>query len=357
MKRVNLTGFSREKLVAFCTSLGESQYRAGQIFSWIHGKLAPSFAEMTDLPISLREQLEEVALLENLTVVSIQDSALTSSRKFLFQLSDGARIESVYLPDSGRHTICLSSQVGCSLDCTFCATGKMDYIRNLTAAEIVAQLIAIQRRVEERISNVVFMGMGEPFLNYDAVMKSASLINDDKGFAIGARKITISTAGIAKNIVRFADEGHRFRLAFSLNATDETSRSDIMPITKKYTLSDCLNALSYYCEKSRRRVTLEYVLMSGVNDSDRDAGRLVSITRRLKCKLNIIPYNPIPGEVVRRPTEEELNMFVRKLLPSRSALTVRWSQGKDINAACGQLYTQIGRGTARKQMEETATAS
>lgn len=189
MNRSNLTGLSREELVTFCTSLGESKYRAGQIFSWIHRKVTPSFTEMTDLPISLRKRLNEVAVMENPTVVSIQDSILTSSRKFLFELSDGARIESVYLPDDGRHTVCLSSQVGCPLDCTFCATGKMGFVRNLTTAEIMAQLIVIQRMVEERISNVVFMGMGEPFLNYNAVMKAASLINDNDGFAIGARKI------------------------------------------------------------------------------------------------------------------------------------------------------------------------
>jgi len=355
--KTNLSGLSREELVTFCTSLEESNYRAGQIFSWIHAKLVSSFAEMTDLSISCRARLEEVAVLESLTLISIQDSTQTSARKFLFELFDGARIESVYLPDSGRHTVCLSSQVGCPLDCSFCATGKMGFIRNLTAAEIMAQLICIQKEVDERISNVVFMGMGEPLLNYDAVVKAASLINDKNGFAIGARKIIISTAGIVSNIVRFADEGHRFGLAFSLNATGEASRSAVMPITKKYTLADCLDALSYYSKKLRRQVTLEYILMNGVNDSDEDARRLSSFTRRLKCKLNIIPYNPIPGDAAKRPTKEELNTFVKKLLPSKSIVTVRWSQGSDISAACGQLYSQIKRGTARKQMEETSAAS
>lgn len=340
MDKTNLTGLSREELVAYFESLGEKSFRAYQLFSWIHHHRVTSFDEMTNIPKTLRQKLKNNATLEQMITLSVNSSRQTQSRKFLFELSDGKTIESVYLPDDHRHTVCLSVQVGCGLNCKFCATGKMGFIRHLSTSEIVGQLITIQREVLFRITNVVLMGMGEPFLNYENVIKAAYLINDDYGFSISARKITISTAGIIPKIYQYADEGHKFNLAFSLNAADDTTRLNLMPINRKYPLEQCFRALEYYTQKSKRRVTLEYVLIAGVNDSNEDVRRLVKITNQLKCKLNVISYNPIHVEDFKSPINKELNVFVQKVSVSRRVVMVRWSQGKDINGACGQLYAE-----------------
>lgn len=351
---IDLTGLTLKELRHFSVELGEKSFRGGQIFSWIHQHGAVRFAEMTNLSKQFRHKLESRAVLQIPEVVELTASGESSSRKFLFRLSDGMNIESVFLPEGKRRTVCLSSQVGCPLDCKFCATAKMGLLRNLTAGEIVSQLLAIGRETGERISNVVFMGMGEPMLNYENVMKAANIIHDSAGLNIGSRKITISTVGMADKIRRYTDEGHPFKLALSLNAADDSLRDRLMPINRKYDLEACISALQYYTERSGKRVTLEYVLMAGTNDSRDDGRRLAGIMRKLDCKLNLIPYNPIPGEAFKRPDRHELKRFSEFVLSGKRTVTVRWSQGKDIDAACGQLHAENRRKNVRKATELSA---
>ncbi len=339
----DLTGLTLEELRDFSVELGEKPFRGGQIFSWIHQHGAESFAEMTTLSKELRHKLESEAVLQIPELVDISASGETLSRKFLFRLNDGMKIESVFLPEGKRRTVCLSSQVGCPLDCQFCATAKMGMFRNLTAGEIVGQLLAVGRETGERLSNVVFMGMGEPLLNYDNVIKAAKIIHHSEGLNIGSRKITISTVGMADSIRRYADEGHPFKLAFSLNAADDALRDRLMPINRKHNLEACISALQYYNERSGKRVTIEYVLMAGTNDRPEDGRNLAGILKKLNCKLNLIPYNPIPGEQFKRPNRNELKKFSELVLSGKRTVTVRWSQGKDINAACGQLHAENQR--------------
>lgn len=350
-----LAGATIEELGALAQSLGQPSFRGRQIFRWIHRHLAESVDQMTDLPAAFRSKLVRAGTLSAPRVDLHQSSRDGSTQKFLFAFPDGARVESVAMLKGTRLTVCLSSQVGCALDCTFCATGKMGWIRNLTAGEILSQLLAVRRAVGTRISNVVFMGMGEPMLNYDAVVKAATLMHDPEGLDIGAGHITISTAGIVPGIRRLADERERFKLAFSLNASSDASRTAIMPITRKYSLRECVGALKHYCGVTGRRVTIEYVLMAGVNDRDEDAERIAALVRGVDCKLNVIPYNPIEGESYRRPSAEEVNRFVRKLLPAEKIVTVRWSHGTDVAAGCGQLWIkQEGRRRKSPRTPEAA---
>ena len=234
----------------------------------------------------------------------------------------------------------MSSQVGCALDCKFCATAKMGILRNLTVAEIMGQLLSVIKETKQKITNIVFMGMGEPMMNYNNVIKAADIIHDQKGLNIGARKITISTVGMVKKIRQYTKEKHPYNIAFSLNATNDFERSKLMPINKKYNLKSCLDALKDYGDKLKRPAMIEYVLISGVNDTYEDAIRLAKIIKSLDCKLNVIPYNPIKGESFKRPTEYEINNFINNIRSKSTIITVRWSQGKDVNAACGQLYTK-----------------
>ena len=345
--QVELMGMTRNELRQFVSELGEHRFRGDQLFSWIHKHAAIDLDEMTNLPNQFRLQLRSSTSMDIPEIVDVVSSAETSSQKFLFKLRDGLKIETVFLPEGKRKTVCLSSQVGCPLDCKFCATAKMGLLRNLTAGEIVGQLLAVRRETGERITNIVFMGMGEPMLNYPSVLKAAYIIHDNNGMNISARKIIISTAGIVNRIRQFTKERHPFKLALSLNATDETQRANLMPINKKYSIKDCLEALKEYTDRSRKRVTLEYVLMGDTNDTPADARRLASFMKKLNCKLNVIPYNPIAGEPFKRPTAYQLKTFTSNVMGGRSMVTVRWSQGKDINAACGQLYADNEKKTVR----------
>lgn len=348
MDSADILSMSRSDLRLFVLEFGEREFRGNQIFSWIHQHCVTDFTQMTTLPKTFRDMLDSKAILQLPFVVETSKSSETASLKFLFELSDGMKIESVFLPEGKRRTICLSSQVGCPLDCKFCATAKMGLLRNLTIGEIVGQFLAVWKATGERITNVVFMGMGEPMLNYDNVVQAAKIIHDSEGINIGARKITISTVGFVDRIRQLADEGNPFELAFSLNATNDQLRDKLMPINKKYNLKECISALKYYTDKLRKRVTLEYVLIAGTNDSQEDALRLASILKKVDCKLNLIPYNPIPGEIFRRPSKLELKRFYQWVLLGKRTVTVRWSQGKDINAACGQLYAANTRKNSMK---------
>ena len=339
--KIPLTGFLPEDLTSLFESWGEKKYRAQQIFSWIHRKQANSFSEMTDIPHTLRGILEEKAEISRMNISTQTISSDTSAVKYLFRLGDNKHIESVWMKEGAirtRNTICVSTQVGCPLGCTFCATAKMGWIRNLDAGEIVEQVLEIQKYRAEKATNIVFMGMGEPFLNYDNSIKAAQILSHPKGQAIAVRRITISTAGILPAIERFNREGHRYRLAISLNATESKLRSSIMPINKKYPIEKILAAAKIYAKTANRPLTFEYVLINGVNDTPADARRFLSLIKGIPCRINLIPFNSI-GDKLSRPSPENVDNFYRTLKAGHRVVNLRWSKGTEVNAACGQLFT------------------
>lgn len=368
MNKRNLKGQTLQELQAFVESLGEKKYRARQIFIWLYAKRAQSFEEMTDISKDFRTLLEQVATIDNLQIAAKEVSKRDGTTKFLFVLSDGLKIESVLIPPEKtspavekRLTLCVSTQVGCPLDCKFCATGTMGFLRNLTAGEIIDQVIQAQNQSPRRITNLVFMGMGEPMLNYENVMKAVELITDDNSFNIGARHITISTAGYADKIRQMADEDRKVKLALSLHSLDNEKRTQLMPITKKFSVEELMNAMEYYYRKTRRRPTFEYIPFEGFNDTGADAQRLIKVSKRFACKVNIIPFHsiefthPSGFAATLRPTSQlRLEQFVETLRQANITVMVRSSAGEDINAACGQLAVAEGRKPQRQRVAYTA---
>ncbi len=310
-------------------------YRAKQVYKWIHHKLTFDFDGMTDLPKDLRDRLKEKYSIETLRVKH-KTRAKDGTEKYLFELSDGNRVESVFMKTrDGRQTICLSTQAGCPLDCLFCATGRIGFKRNLTAAEILCQAYQIARE-HPAISNLVYMGMGEPFLNYDNVMKSVRIFTSDEGANFGQRRITISTCGLADKIKKFAEEKLQVRLAVSLNSADDALRSKLMPVNKKFPLPVLREAISYYSKTTGRLVTLEYVMLGGVNDREADLKKLINYCRGLDIKVNLIRLNQFSREF--KPSKmETIDHFVEGLLGAQINAVVRRSRGEEIGAACGQL--------------------
>lgn len=361
-ERHSLKGLDKAELQRFVESLGEKPYRAAQLFSWLYAKGAASFEEMTDISREFRGVLSQVATVDNLELVAKRTSSLDGTTKFLFRLQDGLQIETVLIPpekDSPgaekRLTLCVSTQVGCPLDCKFCATGTMGFLRNLTAGEIVDQVIQAQRHAGRRISNLVYMGMGEPMLNYENVMKSVAIITDDNSLNIGAGHITVSTAGYADKIRRMGDEGRKVKLALSLHSLDDERRTELMPITKKYGIEELIQSLEYYYRKTKSRPTLEYILFDGFNDRAADLKKLVQLSGRVPCKINIIPFHPIdftnPSGFAKtlKPTPRgRMDAFVASLRKSNVTVMVRSSAGEDIEAACGQLAVQEESGPRRR---------
>ena len=332
-----LIGLSMEDFELFARSLGHQSFRGRQLFDWIYRKNVYDYSEMSDLPISLREKLSDIPL-HPLKMVNNDVSPSKQTQKYLFELESGEKIESVLMVDGKRVTICLSTQVGCAVDCDFCATGKMGFIQNLTAGEILDQFLQLQKIIEKKITNVVFMGMGEPFLNYNNSILAADLLHHPKGINMGAWRITISTAGITKKIKQFANDAHPYKLAVSLNGSNQEQRLMTMPITKTQSFSELLEVSQYYTHQTRKRVTFEYVLMAGVNDDTVDAKNLKEILAPINCKLNLIPYNEINGPY-RRPSDTVIKLFISSLKNASFPVTVRWSKGQDIDAGCGQLAT------------------
>ena len=335
----SLIGMRLNDFTSIVTDYDEQRYRARQIFNWIYKRNVQSFAEMENLPEQLKINIAGNYKLNPLKILKVTDSKLAKTRKFLFECQDGKKIESVLMKEQKRLTICLSSQVGCALGCEFCATGTMGIIRNLTVGEIVAQYLLLLKESEEPITNVVFMGMGEPFLNYDNVMKAADLLNHSKGINLGAQHITISTVGIISQILQFAKESKRYKLAISLNSTTQEQRLRTMPIARKYPIDKLIESVKYYYNVTKHLVTFEYVLLADINDSKLDAKRLINLISTLPCKLNVIPYNEIGGKF-KRPSDEKIREFLDNLLNTPFMVTTRWSKGADINAGCGQLVVK-----------------
>jgi 23S rRNA (adenine2503-C2)-methyltransferase len=341
-----LTGIILEELADFLEKRGAASYRAKQITDWIYKKRVASFDAMTDLPNELRTELAAEFDTPKMEVVRVLGSKDTT-RKFLFRLWDQNLIESVLIPaspalygqPSDRRTICVSSQVGCAYGCKFCASGLEGFSRNLDAAEMVQQLIEIEKIGGEKIDNVVFMGMGEPLANLKNLLRAIRIINAPWGLGIGARHITVSTSGLAPQIRELANESTQFRLALSLHGATDEVRSQIMPVNRRYPLTVLLEACDYYTAK-KARLTFEYILIAGVNDADEQARELAKIARRLSAKINLIPYNTVEGLEWSRSSPARQEKFQSILRNHGVVATLRREKGRDIAAACGQLRLQ-----------------
>ena len=339
-----------EQIEQAVAELGEARYRARQIADWLYQRRVQSFEEMTDLPREFRARLSEQFAFGKMDVVRVLGSRDTTG-KFLFRLTDDSLIETVLIPASpalygsrsDRRTLCVSTQVGCAYGCKFCASGLEGFSRNLLPNEIVDQIIVVERETGEKIDNMVFMGMGEPLANFENVMGAIRIINAPCGLGIGARRITVSTSGLAPQIRKLADEQLQIRLAISLHGATDEVRNQIMPINRRYNLETLLAACEYYAKHKKQRLTFEYILIENVNDSPDQARRLGRIARRLEAKINLIPYNTVHGLPWSRPSPEQQEHFLSILRQAGIAATLRREKGHDIDAACGQLRLQTKR--------------
>lgn len=344
IERTNILNVSREQLVAWLAEQGIAAYRAGQIFKWIHRRQRDRFAEMSDIAKEVRALLTQHFRIPRLEVRATQTSA-DGTRKYLFGLEDGQSVESVLIPERGHSTLCVSSQVGCAQNCRFCLTAQSGLRRNLTRAEILGQVRDIQHQLSapEPLSNLVFMGMGEPLANLENLLGALEIITDsDVGLGFAAKRVTVSTAGLVPQMLEFGRRS-RASLAVSLNAADNETRSRLMPINTRYPLEVLLEACRAYPLPPGRRITFEYILIKGVNDSPADAARLARLLHPVRCKVNLIPLNPHEGSEFERPSEDTIQAFQDILLRKHFTVIIRQSKGQDISAACGQLRA---RGTA-----------
>ena len=332
---------NHEELQTLCIEAGETKFRGGQLFEWLYRHGISSFDSMSNINKSFREHLDEHFILHTLTVENSLPSKEDKSAKILFRTQDDHFIETVSMAENNRHTVCLSSQAGCVLDCHFCATGKLGLKRNLSTGEIVDQLIYVRENTDQLITNVVFMGMGEPFHNYDNVLNASDIFHSPKGFNLASTRITISTAGLLPQINKFIKEKRRYKLAISLNASNDKVRTKIMPINKKWSINDLIKSGKEYSNQKKRLIMFEYVLLKGINDSEEDALELARLLQGIPCKINLIPYNEIEGKY-QRPDEATITKFSEILHNYRDEyrVLVRWSKGQDIAAGCGQLAGQ-----------------
>lgn len=349
--RTNVKALGEDELEAFVQSLGQPAYRGRQLFKWLYEKDARTFEEMTVLPKSFREELSAKARIERIEPERV-DTASDQTVKALFPLSSGRRIETVLIPDidprgeARRLTVCVSSQVGCAMGCGFCATGLMGFQQNLTPGEITDQVREMNTLALERfglpVSNIVYMGMGEPLLNFDHVMTSIDILTHENGFGLSPRRITLSTVGLARRIKKLADTQPRINLAVSLHAPTDAQRSGIMPVNQSTStnLTALREAITYYTEVTGRGVTYEYCLFDGVNDRVKDAHNLADVVAWAPSKVNIIMYNPVKGLDFARTPDDQLHRFIEALVERGVTVTVRQSRGDDIDAACGQLAVQ-----------------
>ena len=346
IEKIPLPGLSAAEMSEAFSEMSEPAYRGAQVYLWVHHHQATGFEEMSNLPKRFREALAERFSLSTLRLATRRISS-DGTRKYLWEIPSGHQIESVFIPETRRTTVCISSQVGCALGCTFCATAKMGFLKNLTPGEIVEQVMRIQQDTGEKITNVVFMGMGEPFLNYQRVIRASQILSDPQGLAISARKITISTVGVVPRIYQFTDEQQPFSLAISLHAPNQELRRRLMPIAEKFDLQTLMASARYYpSQQKSRRITFEYVLLKGINDSPETARELISLLGSLRCKLNMIPYNDT-GLGYQEPQALHLSELARTLEKAPFAITIRKNRGTDIAAACGQLYTEHQLSNAR----------
>ncbi|WP_279166517.1 23S rRNA (adenine(2503)-C(2))-methyltransferase RlmN [Thomasclavelia cocleata] len=332
----NIYDYSLEQLTEYFALIKQKPFRAKQVFSWLYQKDAQSFEDMSDLSKDLRNQLNEKFTLDVLKIKEKQVSR-DGTIKYLFELLDGSLIESVLMIHDYGRSLCVTSQVGCNMKCTFCASGLLNRQRNLTAGEIVAQIIKVQEDIKQRISHVVVMGTGEPFDNYDNVMNFVRIINHPHGLAIGARHITISTCGLIDGINKYSEEGIQTNLAISLHAPNDEIRNELMPINKVYPMDDLREAVSNYINKTNRRVTFEYILLKDINDDIIYARQLAHYLRGLNAYVNLIPYNSVDEHGYQPSSKEQAEIFKSELLRLHINVTMRKEHGRDIDGACGQL--------------------
>ncbi|WP_447926831.1 23S rRNA (adenine(2503)-C(2))-methyltransferase RlmN [Vreelandella sp. EE27] len=352
----NLLGLSRAQMEAFFLSISEKKFRAAQMMKWIHQEGVDDFAAMTNLSKALREKLAQVAEVRGPAVV-YEGTSTDGTRKWVLEVEDGSYVETVLIPaeNGKRRTLCVSSQVGCSLDCSFCSTGKQGFQRNLTAAEIIGQVWVAQRSVGPRrdtanrpVTNVVMMGMGEPLLNFDNVVPAMKLMLDDSGYGLSKRRVTLSTSGVVPMLDKLGDEID-VSLAISLHAANDELRNELVPINRKYNIRALLDACHRYLAKcpENRQVTIEYTLIKDVNDQQEHAEQLADLLKELACKINLIPFNPFPNSGYEKPSRNQVMRFQQWLYDLGYNATVRMTRGDDIDAACGQLVGRVKDRTKR----------
>lgn len=354
--KVNLLGMTLAQMEAFFEQLGEKRFRAGQVMKWIHHFGVDDFADMTNVGKALREKLENAAYIRGPEVVS-EDISEDGTRKWVIRVASGSCVETVYIPQNGRGTLCVSSQAGCALDCSFCSTGKQGFNSDLTSAEIVGQVWVanksfgtIPAKMDRAITNVVMMGMGEPLLNFDNVVAAMGIMMDDLGYGISKRKVTLSTAGVAPMVDKLA-EVIDVSLALSLHAPNDELRNQLVPINKKYPLAVILDSCKRYITGlgEKRALTVEYTLLAGVNDQPQHAAELAQLLHDVPCKINLIPFNPFPHSGYERPSNNAIRRFQDALHHEGYNVTVRTPRGDDIDAACGQLVGQVADRTRRSE--------
>lgn len=333
----DIKSFDLEELKKEIRVLGEKEFRATQLYEWMHKKLAVSYEEMTNLPGAFRERLDQEYSYASLHIVREQISKQDGTRKYLFQLADGNLIETVLMKYHHGNSVCISSQVGCRMGCRFCASTLDGLERSLTASEMLEQIYEITRHIGERISNVVVMGMGEPLDNYDNLLKFLRMISDENGLNISQRNLTVSTCGLVQGMRRLADEKLQITLALSLHAVTDEKRREIMPVANSYSIADLMDACAYYFEQTGRRITFEYSLIGGVNDSKEEADALAGLAAPLHAHVNLIPVNPVKERKYRSSGRASVENFKNRLEKRKINVTIRREMGRDIDGACGQL--------------------
>ena len=353
--RINLMDLDEAGMRDFFETIGEKPFRAQQVLKWIYHQGITDFGEMTNLSVALRQRLGEVAEISPPRILSEQVS-VDGTTKWLMGFGGGNAVETVFIPETARGTLCISSQVGCALNCTFCSTGAQGFNRNLATSEIIGQVwqaaraLGHERNGTRRITNVVLMGMGEPLLNFDAVVPALSLLRNDLGFGMAAKRVTLSTAGLVPGIDRLRDTID-VALAVSLHAPEDALRETLVPLNRKYPIRELMRSCAdYVSDKHKRTVTFEYTLIDGVNDHPEHARKLVKLLRRLPSKLNLIPFNPFPGTAYRCSTEERIREFQSIVMAGGLIATVRKTRGDDIDAACGQLVGKVLDRTRRSRV-------
>jgi len=356
ISKVNLLGLPQHKLVAFFESIGEKPFRAKQVMQWIHQYGVSNFDDMSNISKKLRDKLKEISIIQG-PEITYQGISSDGTRKWVMQMPGGSSIETVLIPEGNRGTLCISSQIGCALDCSFCSTGKQGFNRNLSTAEIVGQIwnaLAsfenLDRSKDRPITNVVMMGMGEPLLNFDNVMDAISIMMDDYAYSISKRRLTVSTAGVVPAIDRMG-EFTDASIAISLHAPNDALRNELVPVNKKYPIAMLLDSVKRYLDQlaDKRKATIEYTLLAGVNDRKVHADELIQILKGLPCKINLIPFNPFPGSGYKKPSNMEVRQFQDWLMQAGYITTVRTTRGDDIDAACGQLVGQVQDRTRRSE--------
>ena len=341
MEKKDIKSWNQKELEEYLVSLGEKPFRAKQIYSWIHEKQAASFDEMTNISKKLKEDLKNTCRLVTLRQVTVQCSKVDGTEKYLFALDDGNMVESVLMRYHHGNSVCISSQAGCRMGCRFCASTLDGLVRNLTPSEMLDQVYRIQRAAGQRVSHVVVMGTGEPLDNYENLLKFIRLLTDEKGMHISQRNITVSTCGIVENIRRLADEKLQITLALSLHGATQEKRQELMPVAKKYALEEVIDACRYYFDQTGRRITFEYSLVNGVNDTEADAETLCRLVSGLNCHVNLIPVNPIKERDYTASKRREVFNFQSRLEKNHIHATVRREMGRDIDGACGQLRRRL----------------